>query len=69
MGSEMCIRDSLLDHPHYYHYREELLDFLEAYEGGANPDPETLEAIKRKRSQRIQTPVNATAAILEESAV
>jgi nitrate/nitrite transport system ATP-binding protein len=62
-------RESLLDHPHYYHYREELLDFLEAYEGGANPDPETLEAIKRKRSQRIQTPVNATTAILEESAV
>jgi len=46
-------RKNLLDHRHYYHYREELLDFLEAYEGGANPDPETLESIRRKRIQHL----------------
>jgi len=46
-------RQDLLDHPDYYHYREELLDFLEAYEGGANPDPNTLNAIRRKRELRI----------------
>ena len=45
-------RQNLLDHRDYYHYREELLDFLEAYEGGANPDPETLKAISRKRLER-----------------
>jgi len=32
-------RKALLAHPDYYRYREELLDFLEAYEGGANPPP------------------------------
>jgi nitrate/nitrite transport system ATP-binding protein len=32
-------RKALLDHPKYYAYREELLDFLEACEGGANPAP------------------------------
>ncbi len=46
-------RKALLSHSDYYAYREELLDFLEAYEGGANPDPETLEAITRKRAGRI----------------
>ncbi|MCO6186944.1 ABC transporter ATP-binding protein [Rhizobium sp. L1K21] len=46
-------RKALLSHPDYYAYREELLDFLEAYEGGANPDPETLEAIRNKRTARI----------------
>ena len=46
-------RKNLLDHRHYYHYREELLDFLEAYEDGANPDPETLESIRRKRIQHL----------------
>lgn len=30
-------RKALLEHPDYYTYRQELLDFLEAYEGGANP--------------------------------
>ncbi len=30
-------RQSLLDHPRYYEYRRELLDFLAAYEGGADP--------------------------------
>jgi nitrate/nitrite transport system ATP-binding protein len=43
----------LLSHPHYYAYREELLDFLEAYEGGANPEPALLEEIKRKRAERL----------------
>jgi nitrate/nitrite transport system ATP-binding protein len=46
-------RDALLSHRDYYAYREELLDFLEAYEGGANPAPELLEAITRKREIRI----------------
>jgi nitrate/nitrite transport system ATP-binding protein len=39
-------RKALLEHPDYYAYRQELLDFLEEYEGGANPhgkasEPET----------------------------
>lgn len=42
-------RKQLLDHPDYYAYRQELLDFLEAYEGGANPDPATIEAIRSRR--------------------
>ena len=46
-------RKNLLDHHDYYHYREELMDFLEAYEGGANPDPETLEQIRLKREARV----------------
>lgn len=45
-------RKSLLAHPDYYAYREELLDFLEAYEGGASPAPEVLQAIKEKRASR-----------------
>lgn len=64
-------RENLLDHPHYYHYREELLDFLEAYEGGANPDPATLESIRAKREQRTHSKndTKATTAVLEENAV
>jgi nitrate/nitrite transport system ATP-binding protein len=46
-------RKMLLSHPDYYAYREELLDFLEAYEGGANPPPALLEDIKRKRAERL----------------
>ncbi len=46
-------RKALLSHPDYYAYREELLDFLEAYEGGATPDPEQLIAIQNKRAERI----------------
>ena len=46
-------RKELLEHPDYYAYREELLDFLEAYEGGADPAPELLESIKQKRATRI----------------
>jgi len=30
-----------------------LLDFLEAYEGGANPEPALLDEIKRKRAERL----------------
>jgi nitrate/nitrite transport system ATP-binding protein len=46
-------RKALLAHKDYYAYREELLDFLEAYEGGANPDAEMLERIRQKRAGRI----------------
>lgn len=46
-------RKALLDHPDYYAYREELLEFLEAYEGGANPQEEQLAAIREKRAARI----------------
>lgn len=52
-------RKALLAHPHYYAYREELLDFLEAYEGGANPDPALLEQIKQKRADRTRHGDNA----------
>ncbi|WP_346897356.1 nitrate ABC transporter ATP-binding protein [uncultured Roseibium sp.] len=45
-------RKTLLAHPDYYAYREELLDFLEAYEGGANPTPEQLQSIQQKRAAR-----------------
>lgn len=45
-------RKALLAHKDYYAYREELLDFLEAYEGGADPDPETLANIREKRAAR-----------------
>jgi nitrate/nitrite transport system ATP-binding protein len=45
-------RKALLAHKDYYHYREELLDFLEAYEGGANPSPESLQRIRDKRAHR-----------------
>jgi nitrate/nitrite transport system ATP-binding protein len=47
-------RKALLAHPDYYAYREELLDFLEAYEGGASPSPEHLEAIREKRARRLE---------------
>jgi nitrate/nitrite transport system ATP-binding protein len=47
-------RKTLLSHPDYYAYREELLDFLEAYEGGANPPPALLAEIKRKRAERAE---------------
>lgn len=32
-------RKALLEHPDYYSYREQVLSFLEEYEGGANPTP------------------------------
>ena len=46
-------RKELLNHPDYYAYREELLDFLEAYEGGADPSEEQLKSIEEKRAARI----------------
>ncbi|WP_210325927.1 ABC transporter ATP-binding protein [Oricola nitratireducens] len=46
-------RKALLAHPDYYAYREELLEFLEAYEGGANPGPEQLKSIEDKTAQRL----------------
>ncbi|MEM8750938.1 MAG: nitrate ABC transporter ATP-binding protein [Pseudomonadota bacterium] len=57
-------RKELLAHPDYYAYREELLDFLEAYEGGADPSEDQLESIKAKRAARIkrQTATNLAAA-------
>ena len=47
-------RQTLLEHPDYYAYREELLDFLHAYEGGAHPDPQLLHMIEAKRAARIR---------------
>lgn len=46
-------RKELINHPDYYAYREELLDFLEAYEGGANPTEEQLRSIEEKSAARI----------------
>ncbi len=46
-------RKALLAHPDYYAYREELLDFLEAYEGGADPSAEQLQSIQQKRASRL----------------
>ncbi|UWQ85783.1 ABC transporter ATP-binding protein [Leisingera caerulea] len=34
-------RKALLEHPEYYTYRQEVLDFLEEYEHGAKPKPKT----------------------------
>ena len=34
-------RKALLEHPDYYAYRQEVLDFLEEYEHGAKPKPKT----------------------------
>jgi nitrate/nitrite transport system ATP-binding protein len=46
-------RKELLAHPDYYAYREELLDFLEAYEGGADPSEDQLKSIQEKRAARM----------------
>lgn len=46
-------RKQLLAHPDYYAYREELLDFLEAYEGGADPSEAQLQSIQAKRAARL----------------
>ncbi|MEM6595995.1 MAG: ABC transporter ATP-binding protein [Pseudomonadota bacterium] len=34
-------RKALLEHPDYYNYRQDVLDFLEEYEHGAKPKPKT----------------------------
>ncbi|MFK7901660.1 MAG: ABC transporter ATP-binding protein [Nitratireductor sp.] len=54
-------RKSLLDHPDYYAYREELLEFLEAYEGGANPSQEQLKSISKKSAARLARQKKASA--------
>lgn len=54
-------RKALLNHPDYYAYREELLEFLEAYEGGANPSEDQLAAIKEKRAARLARQRSAAA--------
>ncbi|MCA8878937.1 MAG: ABC transporter ATP-binding protein [Rhodobacteraceae bacterium] len=36
-------RKALLEHPDYYHYREQVLSFLEEYEHGARPKPKAAE--------------------------
>ncbi|MEP3275822.1 MAG: nitrate ABC transporter ATP-binding protein [Stappiaceae bacterium] len=46
-------RKALITHPDYYAYREELLEFLEAYEGGADPSEDQLKSISEKRAARI----------------
>jgi len=46
-------RKALLAHGDYYAYREELLDFLEAYEGGAHPSEDQLNSIQQKRAARL----------------
>ncbi len=38
-------RKQLLEHPDYYRYRGEVLQFLEDYEGGANPTPPADEVV------------------------
>ncbi|MEL7461201.1 MAG: nitrate ABC transporter ATP-binding protein [Pseudomonadota bacterium] len=37
-------RKALLEHPDYYNYRQEVLDFLEEYEHGAKPKPKPAPA-------------------------
>jgi len=37
-------RKALLEHPDYYAYRQEVLDFLEEYEHGAKPKPKAIAA-------------------------
>lgn len=38
-------RKALLEHPDYYRYRQDVLDFLEEYEHGAKPTPKPSKAI------------------------
>ncbi|MGX9355088.1 ABC transporter ATP-binding protein [Roseobacteraceae bacterium S113] len=38
-------RKALLEHPDYYEYRQQVLDFLEEYEHGAKPKPKAPKAI------------------------
>lgn len=44
-------RKALLEHPDYYAYREQVLSFLEEYEGGANPTPPAEEAPASETSE------------------
>lgn len=56
-------RKALLNHPDYYAYREELLEFLEAYEGGANPTEEQLKSISAKSAARIERQKNSSSSL------
>lgn len=40
-------RKALLEHPDYYNYRAEVLDFLEEYEHGAKPKPKAASPFKK----------------------
>lgn len=46
-------RKALLEHPDYYTYRQEVLDFLEEYEHGAKPKPKAEAAAKPKVKPKI----------------
>ncbi|WP_371156933.1 ABC transporter ATP-binding protein [Jannaschia sp. 2305UL9-9] len=46
-------RKALLEHPDYYHYRQEVLDFLEEYEHGAKPKPKTSAEAPQKPSAAV----------------
>lgn len=47
-------RKALLEHPDYYTYRQEVLDFLEEYEHGAKPKPKAAEpSLKPKIKPKI----------------
>ncbi|MBL1234529.1 MAG: ABC transporter ATP-binding protein [Rhodobiaceae bacterium] len=50
-------RKELLQHPDYYKYREQLLTFLEEYEGGADPD-----ANKESDAEAVQSATTGEAA-------
>ncbi len=41
-------RKALLEHDDYYAYRAQLLDFLERYEGGANPEPKAASPVEEE---------------------
>jgi nitrate/nitrite transport system ATP-binding protein len=45
-------RKALLEHPDYYHYREQVLDFLEEYEHGAKGKSETEAKAKSEKSDK-----------------
>lgn len=57
-------RKALLNHPDYYAYREELLEFLEAYEGGAHPTEDQLRTISEKRAIRVARQKKAEAGLV-----
>ena len=46
-------RKALLEHPDYYTYRQEVLDFLEEYEHGAKPKPKAEATAKPKVKPKI----------------
>ena len=50
-------RKQLLEHPDYYRYRAEVLQFLEDYEGGANPTPpaDALESEENDAEALVET--------------